>query len=1466
MESTMTARPNLRPVRHASLALGLLLTPLVFAAATDLSPVPLWSSMTTVVKPNILFTLDDSGSMGSDYLPDDAGYRMTSGYSGGNFYWAVFGRLSAQCNGLSYDTTIDPDTKAQKVNYLRPVDDKGNVKGATSPTAAELKSLLETTDASARTSWAQPLTAVPAASVISSGTLVVTLAAVGYTASDYFAKLPVTIYDDNNRGRYMVGIVKDFDPATSKVTIDIKQARGTGFTYVKPVIAYNTPTHQLYYTYSGTQPQMSYGYTGATLKKDTFYNECNSTIAPGSTGYGVFTPVIVTPDSPDAERYWLWNKYYSTRMAMMQTSMSLAFKDIDDRFRVGFTTILKKDVSPDARMLNVSDFNAPQKKSFYDDLFAAKPTNSTPLRGALQKAGRYYAKMMPGQDYDPVQYSCQKNFLILSTDGYWNTGDEATDYGPYTIDGSANVGNQDGLGTPRPLFEGGSRKVDKTYQWPVASTWIRTTVTPVSYTLTTAKYVKSLRRNREQIVTSGKTCGGSTPKILATYTESSAQYSNYVVATTTARTDYANMSQAFTYQRIDTTIYNGASVSNSSTVPAPVATGSVKNLGTASPTVYTTSSTAPTTFSAPWVNVSTAYTCVSSSYTPKADVALADVVSGSDLSTSSGSLTTATGTASNTDGAVTTAATGPEVLKNTADKTTGATSDTLADVAMYYYKTDLRNKKYDNCTGALGKDVCTDNVKPFGRDNAVHQHLTTYTISLGNSGNLRYNKDYQTAVPDAKTINDYYYLGDETGFVPARAGSIDWPNPASDGATRIDDLFHAAVNGRGLYFSATNPSSLSYGLVKALTEINKVKGTSAAAATSTLQPVSGDNGVYISQFTSPFWVGDLRKYSFNEDGTVSTSVIKDGVTTDTALWSAADKLKPETARTIYFFRPGSGSTGTLQNFDASNMLADEKALFSGACSKPVADRLSQCAISDATTVASLNSATDMVSYLRGQPKTGYRIRSAVLGDLVNSAPVFIGAPSFKYLENDYPTWAKSKADRKRVLLVGGNDGMLHAFKDNESDTDTTGGTELWAYVPRLTMGKMYKLADAEYSSKHQYFVDGSPVVSDIFVDGKWKSIVVGGLNGGGRGYYALDVTDPTAPKALWEFGPDNLGAYADRLGYSYGNPIVTKAKDGTWIVAFTSGYNNPDGGGYLFIVNANTGELIKTLATNQGSASDPSGLAKINAWIESTEENRALRFYGGDLTGRVYRFDFDHLLGYDSDVVELAQFIYKDPDSGSKTLQPITTMPMLAEFSANGAKRKVVYVGTGKYLGASDVPAGDKGPQQSIYAIVDELAKEGLGDVRAGSGLVKQPIDTTTTPRTVGSKDTLMDWSKKKGWFVDLASSLERVNIDMMLVANTLLAVGNVPGQSATDCADPESNSAWLYSFNIILGSGNAVKLDSLVAGLGAIQTAAKGDGTGGGDIVGVVTATTGEILSPKITPLTTSGEPARRTSWRELR
>jgi type IV pilus assembly protein PilY1 len=293
--------------------------------------------------------------------------------------------------------------------------------------------------------------------------------------------------------------------------------------------------------------------------------------------------------------------------------------------------------------------------------------------------------------------------------------------------------------------------------------------------------------------------------------------------------------------------------------------------------------------------------------------------------------------------------------------------------------------------------------------------------------------------------------------------------------------------------------------------------------------------------------------------------------------------------------------------------------------------------------------------------------------------------------------------REGVEVIFGlpGDQMMHALDGNT-------GAERWAYIPNILIPKLYRLADKDYANRHQYYVDGSPTIGDVYdpVAAKWKTILVGGLDSGGRGFYALDVTDPTTPIGLWEFNvratascpnPVTLGVSTDDcdLGLSYGNPIITKLGNGTWVVVVTSGYNNVspgDGKGYVYVLNPITGVILKKIQAanagqflNPGSTTTPLGLARLNNWVDDTNvNNTTLRVYGGDLQGYMWRFNLDTATAY-------AITRYTDPLGAA---QAVTTKAELGEV--NGVA--MIYVGTGRYLGTSDLPSTQV---QTIYGIRD---------------------------------------------------------------------------------------------------------------------------------------------------------------------
>jgi Tfp pilus tip-associated adhesin PilY1 len=715
-------------------------------------------------------------------------------------------------------------------------------------------------------------------------------------------------------------------------------------------------------------------------------------------------------------------------------------------------------------------------------------------------------------------------------------------------------------------------------------------------------------------------------------------------------------------------------------------------------------------------------------------------------------------------------------------------------------------------------------------DRVRWQHMTTFTIALGVSGTLNYRPDYKSGS---------VVTGDFAGIRTGAQNWPLWPDPLLDYTNKslwnnpksIDDFWHTAVNGRGTYFSAANPTSVIAGLADALAGIQARLASGSAAATSNLEPVSGDNLIYLASYTTQKWTGDVQAKEIN----LSTGAIEPPV-----IWSAQAQLDVRAKnycddRNIFLFRAGATNnhtncTGNTSVCDAGGnpagtlpdgLNASEQAHFGTAN----VSLLSQYpAMTDGTTPTvdqrTPAAGANLVNFLRGQRGLEgfltndvaklYRAREHVLGDIVNGQPTYVRAPFSLYGDPGYAAFKSANAGRTPMLYVPGNDGMLHAFYAGTSTADPLGGKEAWAVIPSMMLPKLYRLADNNYKDNHAFFVDGTPSVSDMFDTGSgtWKTILVAGLNNGGKGYYALDVTDPLAPKGLWEFkwnsavcpwsaGTSAIGAAAGNtsdchLGQSYGRPIITKLANGTWVVLVTSGYNNVnapalagDGGGYLYVLNAANGQIIHKIPTSVGNPATPSGLAQINAYADLAEiNNLALRVYGTDVLGNIWRFDINDTIlpaGREATLLGTAK------DSGG-TPQPITIRPELSSKDGN----PMVFVGTGKFLGATDV--GDL-QVQSIYGIIDPLTgSPSFANLR--SALV--PLALTQvgsgpgTYRTVACSGTAAQCAAPDGWVINLPDAGERVNVEMKLRSGTLVVGSNVPQISA--CVS--GGYSWLNYFN----------------------------------------------------------------------
>ena len=798
------------------------------------------------------------------------------------------------------------------------------------------------------------------------------------------------------------------------------------------------------------------------------------------------------------------------------------------------------------------------------------------------------------------------------------------------------------------------------------------------------------------------------------------------------------------------------------------------------------------------------------------------------------------------DGAVSTATAG----------TTPGGSGTLADIALYYYKTDLRNggagPLTSPSTSPTGQDVSANNVpvNPLSTyDFAIHQHMNTYTIGLAD-GLMRYQADYASAATgDFAAIKSGLPA---TGNCYWATGTCNWPLPLADGQSALDDLWHAAVNGRGQFYSAVNPNALATGLTGALNNLDTTVAAAAAAATSSPQVSQGTQKAFSTTYQTATWSGRVFAQNINPDtGDIEAPILWEAHTLLLSKVAAASDTRklllsdPTTATKLKDFRWTDVGNGALS--------AAEKALFLNKCVP--ASNMAQCGTLTPAQTTIANNGSALVGFLRGQTgneATIFRDRTeldpvtnapvqTILGDIVNSQPVAVRDPFLEFEKETMPEAAgETYPDfRKRIatafpsgrpgpLLIGANDGFLHAF-------DPGTGIEQWGYAPRWVLGNMYQLADSGYPGQHRYFVDGSPETTDVFDEraGVWKTIVVGGTNSGGRGFYALDITDPANPKGLWEFCSDPTWCPNDTttspttfhndpdLGFSYGNPVIgRRASDGKWVVVVTSGLNNVgasgNGQGYFYVLDAITGGILHKVGTGLGSTTDPSGLMKIGAYYPAGLQDPLFdRVYGGDQKGNVWRMDVSAKNMQVYPAVTTASDLNPDnknrPIVGLVTtfkdkdgrIQPITARPAGTHLGADPYKpdTRIYYVGTGRYLGNSDLsdPGAGSGIawQQTIYGVrdlideTDPAAYAPVPNFQLDPKVVQQTLAQGSGGNRTVSKNPV-DWKSQDGFFINLNpvfpppdpatgnSPGERIVLDVRLIHGTLIFTSTVPMSGCT--------------------------------------------------------------------------------------
>jgi Tfp pilus tip-associated adhesin PilY1 len=798
-------------------------------------------------------------------------------------------------------------------------------------------------------------------------------------------------------------------------------------------------------------------------------------------------------------------------------------------------------------------------------------------------------------------------------------------------------------------------------------------------------------------------------------------------------------------------------------------------------------------------------------------------------------------------------------------------SNTLADVAAYYWSRDLRptlKNDVPSITSKMSAGVSNDGDARVPGDVAWWQHVNFNAISFGAEGTL-------DAVNQTATLTA---LGTGTKTWPDLTQPFNPINPkgAAQGAVAVDDLWHATVMSRGSFVFARSPIEVSYGLSNILAGIQNQRKT-RVGATFGGQVLDPTNNVLFQATIEPGWAGDLLKVEV--DPVTGTEVA--------TLWQAAVTLRDQidpvltgcpvapapcepwmdpTHRRIVTSSGGAGVPFQFANLSAAQLTS-----------------LAPTATQQKKVISYLRGGKTWTDTLTGTTYTiegtgigQFRKRFGILGDLSNAQPVVVFNPARAYQDSTDPGYSGYKAAnaaRSPRIVAPANDGMVHVFDTGPMrPAGPGGGTEIFAFMP----GALFKGANhpagiqaLTYQDggvpiyRHHMYVDSSPRVADIYDGTQWRTIVVGGLGKGGNSYYALDMTNAdaadetqAAAKVLWEWSDPEVK-------YSYGRPVVVKVRDsgfpnGRWVVIVTGGYDNASGKGKIFFLDAATGALLSTVTTPDGSppgAGQAAGLAQIHAFVKSQANQVAEQVYGGDLLGNVWRVDVSAVDSYKT----ASPVLFAKLLDSVGVPQPVTTAPRI-EIDINNGTDRYLFIGTGRLLDVSDFTTPVPAQQQTMYAI-----RDGTIDTIATGGL---PITRTDLKPILPAQVGAIAGGAPNGWYEDLPDTppdAERIVVDPMAAVNIVSYVGTTVQDDPCVIALP----AYLYGRDYTTGEsliesgGTIVWREAFPEGLVGLEVVGliQADGT---QYVGVIAST--EVIGARSVKLVNkfSGV-GNRISWKLL-
>lgn len=595
--------------------------------------------------------------------------------------------------------------------------------------------------------------------------------------------------------------------------------------------------------------------------------------------------------------------------------------------------------------------------------------------------------------------------------------------------------------------------------------------------------------------------------------------------------------------------------------------------------------------------------------------------------------------------------------------------------------------------------------------------------------------------------------------------AVDFPkqnmNTYTVGFTADNDMLSdAAAYGQGKYYQATDSTGLNAALSSALSDITSKAGSGGSGVTSGTTLASGTS-YFQTSYDPKDWRGTIKSFGFTSAGAVNTSA---------ALWTTDTTIVP-------------GATApTYQSWNTANNAAVTLAYGNFATAQQTT--LSQGLPTGIT-------GNDLVEWSKGTNKAGLKVRSVLLGDIINS-PLVLASPTDKTAsdlagDSTYTAYLATKAANMNAsLVVNANDGFVNVI-------NSANGTRRYAYMPSSVLPSLRLIADPTYINgvSHKFLVDGQVGVYDAQLNSAWKTLAIGGTGAGGKTFYALQLFDASAGnvlRALWEVSaPANAStanAFND-LGYAYARPEVARLADGRWAAFIANGYGSNSGVAALYVLDVRDGSLIKKIVID--STETTNGLSSVKLKVNS--QNVVQAAYGGDLKGRLWKFDLSATSTDSWGVAFSGKPLFTT--AGGAT-QPITAQPLLADNSLGG---KQIFVGTGKFNETADKTNKDL---QAFYSVWDADGGSGQLTVSSLQAQAITGVFSGSSGQFVTTTQNDTTYPGEKGWYLPLvynnALTGERVINQASLVLGRIIFT-----TASVDTTDPCSS----------FGTGKLVELDA---------------------------------------------------------